>query len=335
MLQVKNLNYDSWQTIYFQRATVIASEFILIYALWLFIRTTPAGSKKQAHAAALSILLSPGLLIIDHIHFQYNGAMYGILILSIVLARKQSGLLAGGLLFAALLCMKHIYLYLVPAYFVYLLRSYCLGPRSIMDVKLYNCIKLGGGIAAVAGLAFGPLVYYQQIPQVMSRLFPFSRGLCHAYWAPNIWAMYSFSDRVLIYGKSVCTAHLTAITDEFTVAPYLKLPVNSEAVNSVTRGLVGDTAFAVLPDISPRITFILTLAAQIVSRHVEVECFNQLTLYSLLLPDYSSDRPGTTSWPHLPSAATPHSSSDGMSTRKPSCWSSYHSAYLHSKIDDT
>lgn len=202
MLQVKNLSYDSWRTIYFQRATVIASEFILIYALWLFIRTTPAGSKKQAHAAALSILLSPGLLIIDHIHFQYNGAMYGILILSIVLARKQSGLLAGGLLFAALLCMKHIYLYLVPAYFVYLLRCYCLGPRSILDVKLYNCIKLGGGIAAIAGLAFGPFVYYQQGPQVMSRLFPFSRGLCHAYWAPNIWAMYSFSDRVLIYGQS-------------------------------------------------------------------------------------------------------------------------------------
>lgn len=48
-------------------------------------------------------------------------------------------------------------------------------------------------------------------------------------------------------------------------APYLKLPLNHEAVNSVTRGLVGDTAFAVLPDITPRMTFVLTLAAQIVS----------------------------------------------------------------------
>lgn len=48
-------------------------------------------------------------------------------------------------------------------------------------------------------------------------------------------------------------------------APYLKLPVDSSAVQSVTRGLVGDTAFAVLPNITPRMTFILTLAAQIVS----------------------------------------------------------------------
>ena len=107
-----------------------------------------------------------------------------------------------GILFAALLCLKHIYLYLAPAYFVYLLRAYCLGPRSILDVQVVNCIKLGLGIALVAGLAFGPFAYYQQIPQVLSRLFPFSRGLCHAYWASNLWAMYSFSDRVLIIGGS-------------------------------------------------------------------------------------------------------------------------------------
>jgi hypothetical protein len=49
------------------------------------------------------------------------------------------------------------------------------------------------------------------------------------------------------------------------VAPHLKLTVNPEAVNSVTRGLVGDSTFAVLPEIAPRTTFFLTLGAQIVS----------------------------------------------------------------------
>jgi hypothetical protein len=159
-------------------------------------------SKMAAHAAALSILLSPGLLIIDHIHFQYNGFLFGILVLSLVLARDKSTLLLSGLLFAALLCLKHIYLYLAPAYFVYLLRAYCLGERSsfpYFNIRFLNSLKLGFGIISVFASAFGPFVAWGQLEQVLRRLFPFSRGLCHAYWAPNVWALYSFADRVLIY----------------------------------------------------------------------------------------------------------------------------------------
>ena len=33
MLVVQNLDYDSWQTICFQRGTVIATELVLVYAL--------------------------------------------------------------------------------------------------------------------------------------------------------------------------------------------------------------------------------------------------------------------------------------------------------------
>jgi alpha-1,3-glucosyltransferase len=164
------------------------------------VKSAPPNQKRPSQVAALSLLLSPGLLIIDHIHFQYNGFMYGLLILSLVLARKQSTTLASGLVFAILLCLKHIYLYLAPAYFVYLLRAYCLGSKSIFHVRIDNCLKLGTGIIAIFGAAFGPFAYWNQIPQLLSRLFPFSRGLCHAYWAPNIWAIYSFTDRVMIYG---------------------------------------------------------------------------------------------------------------------------------------
>ncbi|CAI6085498.1 unnamed protein product [Clonostachys chloroleuca] len=245
MLRVFNLEYDSWQTVYFQRTTVIVTELMLVYALQVFIESAPLLQKRTAQITALSVILSPGLLIIDHIHFQYNGAMYGLLIWSLVLARCKSTLLHSGLVFAALLCFKHIYLYLAPAYFVFLLRTYCLSAKSIFRIKFLNCVKIGTGLIAILGAAFGPFVYMNQIPQLLSRLFPFARGLCHAYWAPNIWALYSFADRILI-----------------SLAPRLGLETKTEALQSVTRGLVGDTAFAVLPDISPRICFFLTLFFQ-------------------------------------------------------------------------
>ncbi|KAI1344311.1 glycosyltransferase family 57 protein [Xylariaceae sp. FL0016] len=247
MLKVYNLDHDSWQTVYFQRLSVIVTELLLLYALQLYIDSSNPFARRPAQAAAISILLSPGLLIIDHIHFQYNGAMYGLLILSLVLARQRSTLLGSGLVFAALLCMKHIYLYLAPAYFIFLLRTYCLSPKSVLRIQLPNCVKLGSGILAIFASAFGPFAIKGQMPQILSRLFPFSRGLCHAYWAPNVWAMYSFVDRLLIFA-----------------APRLGLPVKADAINSVTRGLVGDTAFAVLPEVTPRICFALTLLFQAV-----------------------------------------------------------------------
>ncbi|KAG6088688.1 glycosyl transferase [Claviceps sp. LM218 group G6] len=246
MLKLYNLNYESWQTVYFQRATVIATELLLAYALQLYIDSSRLPSKRAAQVAALSIFLSPGLLIIDHVHFQYNGFMYGILLWSLVLARSKSTLLQSGLVFAALLCFKHIYLYLAPAYFAFLLRTYCLSAKSIFKIRFLNCLKLGLTVLSVFAAAFGPFAALGQIPQLLSRLFPFSRGLCHAYWAPNLWALYSLADRLLIH-----------------LAPRLGLIVKSEALQSVTRGLVGDTAFAVLPEVSPRTCFLLTLAFQV------------------------------------------------------------------------
>jgi hypothetical protein len=36
LLRVKALDYDSWQTVYFQRTTVIVTELVLVYALHLY-----------------------------------------------------------------------------------------------------------------------------------------------------------------------------------------------------------------------------------------------------------------------------------------------------------
>jgi len=72
---------------------------------------------------------SPHALLAADVHFQYNGFLYGVLIFSIT-AILEDQILVGSLLFAVLLNLKHIYLYIGPVYFIYLLRSYCFSNGS-------------------------------------------------------------------------------------------------------------------------------------------------------------------------------------------------------------
>lgn len=47
MLRVYNLEYDSWQTIYFQRFTVIVTELMLVYALQMYADPVSLGPRGQ------------------------------------------------------------------------------------------------------------------------------------------------------------------------------------------------------------------------------------------------------------------------------------------------
>lgn len=260
-------------TIYFQRFTVIISEIVLFAALQWYINTTQTHSAaRRAYVAASSLVLSPGLLIIDHIHFQYNGMMYGLLILMINSARLKKYLWCG-FWFALLLCFKHIYLYLAPAVFIFLLRAYCLNleidtnknflTNCVSLVRWKNLIKLGVVVLTVFTIAFGPFIYYGVIPNLLERLFPFSRGLTHAYWAPNIWAIYSFLDRLLIQIYKRVSLSRLPLQKIFNFNP--ELLSNHDLLNSSTRGIVGDIEFLILPTISPKLTFFLTLFYQVMA----------------------------------------------------------------------
>ncbi|KAF8812331.1 glycosyltransferase family 57 protein [Phlegmacium glaucopus] len=242
IVDVNNLNYDAWSVIAYQRTTVIVTELVLGIVLLRFVRGSIEPSLQRIVSA--SIFLHPGFLIVDHIHFQYNGFMYGILLWSILMARNGNKL-ASGTLFAVLLNFKHIYMYLAPAYFVYLLRSFCISPTGQVQIK--NFLSLANAVIAVFVVSLGPFVLMGQLSQLLSRLFPFTRGLNHAYWAPNFWALMTTADRVLLKYA------------QYTGA---ELPINEAGIASSSRGLVGDTVFAVLPNIKPIHTFAITIVVQ-------------------------------------------------------------------------
>ncbi|KAL4241237.1 Alpha-1,3-glucosyltransferase [Abortiporus biennis] len=245
IVDLHNLNYDSWTVVAYQRSTVILTELVLGAVVHRFVRGSVDSSTQRIISA--SLFLHPGFLIVDHIHFQYNGFMFGILLWSILMARNGNKL-ASGFLFAVLLNFKHIYMYLAPAYFIYLLRSFCLSPTGVLLPSRF--LSLANAVILVFLISLGPFLLMGQLPQLLSRLFPFTRGLNHAYWAPNFWALVTFADRILL--------KVTQITG------FDNLAINESGVNSTSRGLVGDTVFAVLPNIKPVHTFAITIAFQMI-----------------------------------------------------------------------
>ena len=67
--------------------------------------------------------------------------------------------------------------------------------------------------------------------QLACRLFPLERGLLHAYWAPNFWAVYAAADIVLSRAARLAGADVAA------------------SAGLVTSGLVQETKFSVLANV--------------------------------------------------------------------------------------
>ncbi|XP_061431859.1 probable dolichyl pyrophosphate Glc1Man9GlcNAc2 alpha-1,3-glucosyltransferase [Lethenteron reissneri] len=258
MLAVGNVGYASPATVLFQRLSVTATDALLVYAAWECSRCVRGKVKGRPGELTLSpglgfaalIVTNVGLLLVDHIHFQYNGFLSGLMLLSI--ARLYQGkVYTAAFLFSLLLNFKHIYLYLAPAYGVHMLRTFCF-TRSRPDggvlwrsLSVARLLGLAAIVLSVFACSFGPFIAMGQLPQVLSRLFPFRRGLCHAYWAPNAWALYNAADKALAIagvraglwnGSSVATA-------------------------AMTGGLVREAEHAVLPSVPPGATVACTLLA--------------------------------------------------------------------------
>ncbi|KAB7505799.1 putative dolichyl pyrophosphate Glc1Man9GlcNAc2 alpha-1,3-glucosyltransferase [Armadillidium nasatum] len=248
MLIIENLNYKSKMTVLFQRLTVVFTDLLFAYSIKECLnelRKKIDLKQSNFHLIFIIIFGNAGLLLVDHIHFQYNGFLFGVLLLSIarILQRRN---LEGAFWFCVLLNLKHIYLYIAPAYFVYLYRMECARENNTGKVKWLslpkrNCISLASIVIFVFLVSFGPFIALGQLQQVLFRLFPFKRGLCHSYWAPNLWALYNFMDKFL----TVLGLKLGYVAD-----------VNR---GSMTSGLVKEYEHTILPSIAPIHTFLLTV----------------------------------------------------------------------------
>ncbi|CAN6486854.1 unnamed protein product [Victoria cruziana] len=235
------LNYSLPSVIYFQRVTVIIADLILFFGIIRITRNVFPSTRRAL--ILLAVFWSPALLIVDHVHFQYNGFLLGILIISLSFLEDGNRDLLGGFFFAVLICFKHLFLVASPVYFVYLLRHYCWFGTGSFGGFLKRLFIMGTVVLAVFLVAFGPFLYHGQMQEVLHRLFPFGRGLCHAYWAPNFWVFYIIADKALSF-----------------VLRKLGFSIQTPAA-SFTGGLVGGSPFSVLPQVTPLITFCTVMLA--------------------------------------------------------------------------
>ncbi|ESN94966.1 hypothetical protein HELRODRAFT_193676 [Helobdella robusta] len=250
MLDIENLDYTSQATVRFLKhykevdygcskkkptSGMVAAKPSAAAA------TTAAAATAMTEKVMCLMLLfitNFGLFIVDHIHFQYNGILYGIMLLSL-LKIYQDRIVESAFWFSVLLCMKHIYLYICPVFGVFMLgRCWVDGRGDDDDVCKFF-------LSSLRQTAFKPVIItppQNSVGPMISRLFPFKRGLCHAYWAPNFWALYNAFDKFLFI-----SANRIAGGENI-----------SQSNASMTGGLVQEYDHAILPSVKPAHTFILT-----------------------------------------------------------------------------
>ncbi|RWS22654.1 dolichyl pyrophosphate Man9GlcNAc2 alpha-1:3-glucosyltransferase-like protein [Leptotrombidium deliense] len=169
----------------FMRTTVMFSDLLYIGAILLYWSSAerPVKDRDKALFATLS-LLYPGLILIDHGHFQYNCVSLGLTLFAVIFLESGS-LIFGSLAFCLALNYKQMSLYHALPFFAYLLGI------SLKQQSIKNCLRMLSAISLTVIVTF----YVIWLPftgdsetfmQVVRRLFPFDRGLYEDKVA-NIW----------------------------------------------------------------------------------------------------------------------------------------------------
>ncbi|KAE8741637.1 hypothetical protein FOCC_FOCC012840 [Frankliniella occidentalis] len=176
--------FESYEHKLFMRWTVILSDLlVLIPSVWLYFAKNLRSADDTSLVWIFLVLSHPGLLLIDHGHFQYNGVSIGFTIAATAaLLRKRT--LLGSVLFVLALSFKQMSLYYALPFFFYLLGTSLEGGivRGLPKVA-----TLGMVVLATFSIVWLPFVsQLSQLQQVFCRLFPIARGVFEDK-VSNVW----------------------------------------------------------------------------------------------------------------------------------------------------
>ncbi|KRX98070.1 Dolichyl pyrophosphate Man9GlcNAc2 alpha-1,3-glucosyltransferase [Trichinella pseudospiralis] len=169
----KSRGFEGTDLKLFMRFTVLISDVLVFFtSCYAYSKSLPS----HMHLLFLFILLYPGNILIDHGHFQFNCVSLGLYIWTCTLLHWNYDIAAA------------MELYHAPAIFCYLLGKCLYSPLKKGLIKFFS---LAFVVCFTFGLTWYPFITdIEQFGAVISRIFPFNRGLYEDKVA-NIWCSLS------------------------------------------------------------------------------------------------------------------------------------------------
>lgn len=203
----------------FMRLTVVVADLLtFIPAILLYFSTmknsnmikgkeSNISTNEASKLSCLLALIYPGIILIDHGHFQYNCVSLGLLVFSVVAVVKERHFIAS-VLFCLALLYKQMELYHSLPFFFYLLGC-CVNTYKISGFKtaIYQIMCLGIAVTStIFFVCFPFLTNFEQAQQLFIRLFPIARGVFEDKVA-NVWCVVNIVYKL----KSISNANMAKI----------------------------------------------------------------------------------------------------------------------------
>lgn len=175
----------------FMRLTVIVSELLTYFVgAYLISRIV---STKARFSTYLLLILNPVAIYVDHGHFQYNTVAIGLLLIA-TWATVSGRYLVGAITYTCSFLFKQTLMYFAPVFLAYMLGE-ALALSTWRD-SIVRISVLGITVLGTIVVVFAPLLVtcnysgcmFDRTGHVLSRVFPFGRGLLEDYVA-NIWTL--------------------------------------------------------------------------------------------------------------------------------------------------
>ena len=218
--------HESAQGKSLMRISVILMDIIVFLpAVLMVYMLMKKGSEKRKDTnnlmlwiQLLTIMTAPGMILIDHGHFQYNGVCIGLSLAAFGCVVKGHDLL-GSIFFCLSLNFKQMALYYALNIFVILLRK-CFIEKTF-SLQLQKLFWIGLTVVITFIIIWAPFCVYPSqgetcltsAAHVFTRLFPFSRGIFEDKVA-NLW--YSFS-RIIDFRRFLDVSHLAKLSFVLTL----------------------------------------------------------------------------------------------------------------------